>query len=92
MNRSEEVQMKSRIKNAYLMLGRVLNNPKAFGLEERLPKALDEALSRMQLDLLHELQEELSEEGFLAMELSQDSDHEAFPAVTSTTFTLKTGT
>ena len=74
------------------MLGRVLNNPKAFGLEERLPKALDEALSRMQLDLLHELQEELSEEGFLAMELSQDSDHEAFPAVTSTAFTLKTGT
>ncbi|MFL6311464.1 MAG: hypothetical protein ACJ71W_05100 [Terriglobales bacterium] len=84
--------MKSRIKNAYLMLGRVLNNPKAFGLEERLPKALDEALSRMQLDLLHELQEELSEEDFLAMEFSQDCDHEAFPAVTSTTFTLKAGT
>jgi hypothetical protein len=41
---------------------------------------------------LHELQEELSQEGFLAMELSQDSDHETFPAVTSTTFTLKTGT
>lgn len=84
--------MKSRIKDVYLMLGRVLNNPKAFGLEERPPKVLDEALSRIQLDLLHELQEELSEEDFLAMELSQDCDHEAFPAVTSTTFTLKTGT
>jgi hypothetical protein len=84
--------MKSRIKNVYLLLGRVLNSPKAFGLEERLPKALDEALSRMQLDLLHELQEELSQEGFLAMELSQDCDHETFPAVTSTTFTLKAGT
>jgi len=84
--------MKSRIKNVYLMLGRVLNSPKAFGLKERLPKALDEALSRMQLDLLHELQEELSEQGFLDMELSQDCDHEAFPAVTSTAFTLKTGT
>ena len=84
--------MNDRIKEIYLTLGRILNNPRAFGLEERLPKALNEALSRMQLDLLHELQEELSEEDFLAMELSQDCDHEAFPAVTSTTFTLKTGT
>lgn len=84
--------MKSRIKEVYLMLGHILNNPRAFGLEERPPKILNEALSKMQLDLMHELQEELSVEDFLAVELSQDCDHEAFPAVISTSFTLKTDT
>ena len=84
--------MKERVKEVYLLLGRVLNNPGAFGLEERLPKALDEALSKMQLDLMHELKEEMSQESFLAMELSQDADREDFPEVTSTSFTLrKTG-
>jgi hypothetical protein len=81
--------MKDRVKEVYLMLGRVLNNPRAFGLEERLPKALDEALSKMQSDLMHELKEEMSQESFLAMELSQDADREAFPEVTSTSFTLR---
>ncbi|MGB9121607.1 MAG: hypothetical protein WCE73_13365 [Candidatus Angelobacter sp.] len=84
--------MNDRVKEVYLMLGHILNNPRAFGLEERPPKALDEALSKMQLDLMHELREEMSEEDFLAMELSQDADREAFPEVTSTSFTLKTGT
>jgi hypothetical protein len=84
--------MKDRLKDVYLMLGHILNNPSAFGLEERLPKALDEALSKMQLDLMHELKEEMSEQDFLAMELSQDADSEAFPEITSTSFTLKTGT
>ena len=84
--------MKNRIKEIYLTLGHILNNPRAFGLEERPPKALNEALSKMQLDLLHELREEMSEEEFLEMELSQDADYEAFPEVTSTSFTLKTGT
>lgn len=84
--------MKDRVKDVYLMLGHILNNPRTFGLEERLPKALDEALSKMQLDLMHELREEMSEEDFLAMELSQDADREAFPEVTATSFTLKTGT
>ena len=84
--------MEQRVKNVYLMLGHILNNPRAFGLEERPPKALDEALSKMQLDLMHELREEMSEADFLEMELSQDADREAFPEVTSTSFTLKTGT
>jgi hypothetical protein len=84
--------MKDRLKDVYLMLGHILNNPRAFGLEERLPKALDEALSKMQLNLMHELREEMSEQDFLAMELSQDADSEAFPEITSTSFTLKTGT
>lgn len=82
--------MKNRVKEVYLALGRVLNSPKAFGMGERAPKALEEALSRMQLELMQELREEMSEEDFLAMELSQDAD---FPAVTSTSFTVrKTGT
>ena len=81
--------MKDRVKDVYLMLGHILNNPRAFGLEERLPKALNEALSTMQLDLMHELREEMSEEDFLVMELSQDADHEMFPAVTSTSFTVR---
>jgi hypothetical protein len=71
--------MKDRVKKVYLMLGRVLSNPRAFGLHERPPKALDEALSKMQLDLMHELREELSEEDFLSMELSQDADHGGIP-------------
>lgn len=81
--------MEQRVKNVYLMLGHILNNPRAFGLEERLPKALEEALSKMQLDLMHELRDEMSEADFLAMELSQDADRDDFPAVTSTSFTLK---
>jgi len=84
--------MKERVKEVYLMLGHILNNPRAFGLEERPPKPLDESLSKMQLDLMHELREEMSEADFLEMELSQDADREAFPEVTSTSFTLKTGT
>jgi hypothetical protein len=84
--------MNDRVKEVYLMLGQILNNPRAFGLAERPPKALDEALTKMQLNLMHELREEMSEGDFLAMELSQDADREAFPEVTSTSFTLKTGT
>jgi len=84
--------MKERVKHVYLMLGQILNNPRAFGLEERPTKALNEALSKMQLELMHELRAEISEEDFLEMELSQDADRETFPEVTSTSFTLKTGT
>ena len=89
---SEGDVMEDRVKNVYLMLGHILNNPRAFSMEERLPKALDEALSKMQLDLMHELRDEMSEEDFLAMELSQDADREGFPEITSTSFALKTGT
>ena len=84
--------MKDRVKQAYLTLGHILNDPRAFGLEERPPKALNEALSKMQLDLMNELREEMSEQDFLELELSQDADRETFPEVTSTSFTLKTGT
>jgi len=85
--------MKSRIKDVYQTIGRVLNNPRAFGLGERSPRALENELTRIRLELMEELREEISEEEFLSTELSQDADRDAFPGVTSTSFSLrKTGT
>lgn len=83
--------MNSRLKHIYLLVGRVLNNPRAFGLEERPPKALESALTRIQGELMKELQEEISEEEFLSAELSQDADNPV--GVTSISFAVrKTGT
>lgn len=80
--------MKDRIKHVYLTLGHVLNNPRAFGLEERMPKPLLDTLSRMQRELMEELREEVSEGDFLPEELSQDADPHAAAAILSTSFTL----
>ncbi len=80
--------MKNRIKEVYLMLGHVLNNPKAFGMEERMPKSLEGALSQMQHELLKELREEASDQDTLTAELSQDADRYVFPAVSVTSFSL----
>ena len=85
--------MNSRLKHIYLLVGRMLNNPRAFGLEERPPKALEAALTKIQSELMKELQEEISEEEFLSTELSQDADSSVRAGVTSTSFTVqKTGT
>jgi hypothetical protein len=85
--------MNSRLKHVYVLVGRVLNNPRAFGLEERPPKALAEALTKIQSELMKELQEEISEEEFLSTELSQDADSPVLRGVTSASFALKkTGT
>lgn len=81
--------MKDRVRTVYLSLGHILNNPGAFGFEERVPKKLSNALGEMRRDLLEELKEEMAEDELLAAELSQDSDHPAFPAVTSTSFSLR---
>ncbi|HZU29657.1 MAG TPA: hypothetical protein VFB79_00990 [Candidatus Angelobacter sp.] len=81
--------MNNRIKDVYLGLGHVLNNPKVFGLGERAPKILEEALSRMQQELFEELKEQLHEDDSLSLELSQDADCSRAPFVTSTSFTLK---
>lgn len=83
---TEEI-MKNRIKVLYLDIGRVLNNPTAFGLEERMPKSLGDALTRIQCELLEELKDEGLETGFLAQELSQDADHPV-PGFTSTSLEL----
>lgn len=66
--------MKSRLKDIYVMLGRVLNNPRSFGLSERLPRSLEDALTRLRLELMEELRDEAPEEEFLETELSQDAD------------------
>lgn len=80
--------MKNRIKDLYLDLGRVLNNPEAFGLGERMPAALADALTRIESELMEELREQGLEHDLLAEELSQDADRHAIPGFTSTSFEL----
>ena len=80
--------MKSRIKKVYLSLGHILNNPKAFGLEERAPKALADALNSIQQELFKEVKDELTDENMLAAELSQDADQPIL-GVSSTSFALR---
>ena len=65
-----------RVLLVYKALGRVLNSPQAFGLGERPPKPLIEALSAMRQSLREELVEEkqLSSEDWLSRDLSQDAD------------------
>lgn len=85
--------MKNRLRDVYLEIGRVLNNPQAFGLEERMPKRLIESLTKVQLELLEELREQGVQEDSLAQELSLDADRHALRGYTSTSFELpKTGT
>jgi len=83
--------MKNRVQNVYLSLGHILNNPQAFGLEERAPKALADALSAMQRDLFEELKDEMTDEELLAAELSQDADTRDFTALTPTSFAVREG-
>lgn len=81
--------MNKRVKEVYLMLGHVLNNPTAFHLGERMPHPLEEAMSHMQHELLEELREEAADREALENELSQDADHYEYPFVTSTSFALR---
>jgi hypothetical protein len=85
---AKEALMKNRIKGLYLDIGRVLNSPAAFGLGERMPTELAEALTRIQCELLEELREEGLEPEFLAQELSQDADQCPVPGFMSTSFEL----
>ena len=80
--------MKNRIKDLYLDIGRMLNDPQAFGLGERMPQALVDALTRIEAELMEELREHGLEQDFLAQELSQDADRHAFSGITSTSFEL----
>ena len=79
--------MKHRIKDLYLDVGRVLNNPEAFGLEERPPTALIEALTRIQMELIEELREQGFELESLHAELSQ-ADEPNLRGMSETSFTL----
>lgn len=66
----------NRIKLVYKDLGRVLDSPESFGLGERAPKPLVNALTAMRQNLRAELIEikQWLPEDDLAAELSQDAD------------------
>jgi hypothetical protein len=66
----------NRVLLVYKALGRLLDNPQSFGLGERMPKPLAEALSTMRRCLREELVEEneLSSGDWLSRDLSQDAD------------------
>jgi hypothetical protein len=65
-----------RVLLVYKALGRVLNSPQSFGLGDRPPQPLTEALCNMRQSLREELAEknELSSEDWLSRDLSQDAD------------------
>jgi len=66
----------NRVLLVYKALGRVLNSPQSFGLGDRLPERLVEALSAMRQSLREEIAEEneMSSGDWLSSELSQDAD------------------
>ena len=68
----------NRIVEVYRTLGRVLNNPEAFGLGQRAPRLLVEELTMSRHTLLEELKEQkqwlADDEDLLEAELSQDAD------------------
>lgn len=66
----------SRIKQVYRDLGRVLDRPESFGLGERAPKPLVNALTAMRQKLREELIElkQWAPGDELSAELSQDAD------------------
>jgi hypothetical protein len=76
----------NRIMQVYKLLGQVLNSPQSFGLSERPPRPLIEALSTMRKDLREELveQNQLLSGDWLSSELSQDADQH--PSTGSTTY------
>ena len=55
--------LKNRIKVVYNDLGRVLNSPESFGLGERAPNPLVNALTAMRQNLREELIETVPESG-----------------------------
>ena len=67
-----------RIVEVYRALGHVLNDPGAFGLAQRAPKALVEELTMGRRKLMEELVEQKNcfaeDDIFLETELSQDAD------------------
>ena len=71
----------NRVSLVYKALGRLLDNPQSFGLGERMPKPLADALRSMRRSLREELAEEneLSSRDWLSCELSQDADHRPQP-------------
>ena len=71
----------NKVMQVYRGLGQVLNSPQSFGLGERAPKPLIEALTGMRQSLREELAEdsEMSSDDWLSSELSQDADNPETP-------------
>ena len=69
-------RLANRIKRVYRDLGKVLDAPESFGLGERAPAALVNALTGMRRTLREELIElkQWESKDDLAAELSQDGD------------------
>jgi len=67
----------------YRTLGQVVNSPRSFGLGERAPQALVDAITACRHWLREELLEEKepSSEDWMANELSQDADRTVRQAV-----------
>jgi hypothetical protein len=74
----------NRLKEIYQALGRVLNDPLAFGLGNRAPKPLLDTLTSARKQLMEELIEQKCwpEDGeeSLEAELSQDADTCSLPS------------
>jgi len=73
---------RNRIREAYRELGRVLDDPKAFGLSEGSHRELVCVLGEVRRKLMDELMEQKelgSDEDRLITELSQDADKKSFP-------------
>ena len=72
----------NRLVEVYRTVESVLNNPEAFGLGQRAPKALVDMLTSARQKLMEELIEQRNwrgdEEDSLEAELSQDADAAVF--------------
>ena len=66
----------TRLMLVYKTLGQVLNSPRSFGLGERVPQALIDALTASRHWLREEMLEDnqQSSKDWLSCELSQDAD------------------
>ena len=73
--------LNSGLADVYLELGKILNQPQLFGLGERAPAALVQALMQWRAILRDEMARENPVSGdYLADELSQDADRPALCA------------
>ena len=62
--------------NVHRTLGKILDNPKTYGLGECAPKQLIDVLTEIRTSLMHEMRSHTDDPDYdwLAAELSQDAD------------------
>jgi hypothetical protein len=72
----EVLTMLAQLMEVYRGLGKILDNPTAYGLQERAPKQLVDALTEIRSTLMHEMRSNTEDPDYdwLAAELSQDAD------------------